>query len=876
MSRNRLLVGVAAAAVAVSGLAATALPATAAQHDDTTTIATTVTANGWVPNAQGPGSGSITGAAAPDGETAAKLTTQGDGTIETLFGTSYVGTKFADVTGLSYDTYVENSNSSLLAPSIGFEVWGGDSDTFLGSMVYEPYVADAGQPVQTGTWQRWNAMDPNALWWSTRATLNPDGTVLYPAQEAHTLAQFEAAFAAYPAKYGNLHTENGVKTYVGESVASPDWNDFVAYVDNVHVTTQGDNSADTDWDFTTGIGPCSATEDDASQTYTLTQDCTTYDTINVPDGWTIDGAGHTLTAVEDASHQNFPGPVLLSAEGTDSGAATMNVENLDIESSGFENGQNSGGQLAGIKYDRAGGSISNVTINGISHGNGVQEGIGLWVRNRDASGSYLVPGATVSVDHLTVTNYQKGGVIFDGNLHFTMTNSTIGAAGGPDGTPLTSIAANSVQISRDAFGTISGNTIALNEYNPVPPPGDGSDATAILVYDARTVSISDNLITGGNGDVGLDTYNDSQGALSTVVNVSCNLFSRNESQGDYDPYGVGIAQYDDDSTPVEVDLSDTTFSGWKYNTSTISYDQSGAPIFGAGATDQQLGQCPPSAPTNVSVSGGDGQTGVSWSASTAPAYAPLSGYTVTATDAQGQPVATKQVGPDTNSTVLTGLTNGQDYTISVVANSAGGSSAPGTAVLHSTSIALVANDSTIPFGGKTTINGRLTSTDPNAQLDGRMVDIQSRPAGDEGDWITIATKAAASDGLFSIVVHPLGNRDYRAVYGGDPDLGSVSPTTTVDVSMAVKTRVSKKKGHVGTKFKFTGVVNPNHAGQPVELQVKQGSTWVEVDSTTLDGASAFALVWKANAVGVFSFRVFASGDETHVDGTSKVFKVTVH
>lgn len=874
MSRHRLLVGVASSAIALGGLGVVAGPAGAAQHL-TSTVATTVNGSGWLPNLQGPGHGSITGVIGPEGRDAAKLTTQGDGTITTLFGTSYAGTKFADVTGLSYDTYVEHSNQDILAPSIGFEVWGGSSDAFLGSMVYEPYVEDPAQPVQDGVWQHWNATDPSALWWSTRAILNPDGSVKWPAQQAHTLAEFAAAFAAYPAKYGILNTHNGVKVYVGQSPAGTGWDDFVGYVDDVHVTTQGANASDTDWDFTIGIGPCVASEDDVTQTYTLTQDCSTYGTINVPDGWTVDGSGHTLTAVEDAAHPNFPGPVLMSAQGTGSGPATMNVENLDIESSGFENGQNSGGQLAGVKYDRAGGSVSNVVINGISHGKGVQEGIGLWFRNRDASGSYFVPGATVSVDHVRVTNYQKGGVIFDGNLGFTMTDSTVGSAAGPDGTPLSGIAANAVQISRDAHGSITDSTIGLNEYNPVPPPGDGSDATGILVYDSKTVTIARNLITGGNGDVGLDAYNDTEGVLDTHVIASCNLFSRDESAGDYDPYGVGIAQWDDGSTPVEVDLSDTTFQGWDDDTASISFDGGGDPVFGTGATNQSLGQCPPSAPTNVALSGGDQQTDVSWTPASAPQYAPLSGYTVTAKDSGGNVVSTQQVGPSSTTAHVNGLTSGQDYTITVVARSAGGTSTAGTAILHATSLTLSAEDTTVTFGDGTTLNGQLTSTG-NGTLAGRQVTIQSAPAG-TGTWSTLTTRSVAANGTFSLQVQPSANTDFRAVYAGNPDNSSISTPATVDVAMLVSIRGSAKKIRFTKKVTYTGVVSPNHTGFAVELQAQKGKNgaWTTVDSQVLDAQSSYGFQWKPTSKGKWNVRVMADGDATHVDGFSKVLKLKV-
>ena len=52
--------------------------------------------------------------------------------------------------------------------------------------------------------------------------------------------------------------------------------------------------------------------------YTLTEDVSTFTTITMPNDATLDGAGHKITAVEDATHRNFPGPVLASAVGTDS------------------------------------------------------------------------------------------------------------------------------------------------------------------------------------------------------------------------------------------------------------------------------------------------------------------------------------------------------------------------------------------------------------------------------------------------------------------------------------------------------------------------------------------------------------------------------
>ena len=134
-----------------------------------------------------------------------------------------------------------------------------------------------------------------------------------------------------------------------------------------------------------------ADPDGAGQLYTLTDDVSTYTTITMPNDATLDGAGHTITAVEDATHRNFPGSVLASAVGSNSAPAKLDVKNLDITTQGFEGGSNSGGLLNGIYMYRAGGSLTNVSVNGISHGNGVQEGNAISIRNRVAGRRHQRP-----------------------------------------------------------------------------------------------------------------------------------------------------------------------------------------------------------------------------------------------------------------------------------------------------------------------------------------------------------------------------------------------------------------------------------------------------------------------------------------------------
>ena len=186
--------------------------------------------------------------------------------------------------------------------------------------------------------------------------------------------------------------------------------------------------------------------DGVGMQYTLKENVSTFTTITMPNDATLDGAGHSITAVEDAGHPNFPGPVLASAVGN-AAPAKLDIKNLDITTEGFEGGSNSGGLLTGIYMHRAGGSLTNVSVNGISHGNGVQEGNAISIRNRVSGDDINVPRAKVALTDIDVTNYQKTGLFLDGNLSFTVNHAHVGQGMGPLGQPNPVNAANSLQIS---------------------------------------------------------------------------------------------------------------------------------------------------------------------------------------------------------------------------------------------------------------------------------------------------------------------------------------------------------------------------------------------------------------------------------------------
>ena len=292
--------------------------------------------------------------------------------------------------------------------------------------------------------------------------------------------------------------------------------------------------------------------DGAGQLYTLTDNVSTNATITMPNNATLDGNGHTITAVEDASTPNFPGPVVASATGDASGPAELDIKNLDITTEGFQNGSNSNGQLAGIYMYRAGGSLTDVSVDGISHGNGVQEGNAISIRNRVSGDNIDVPRAKVDLSDIQVTNYQKTGVLLDGNLTFTVKNAQVGQGGGPQGQPNPTIAANSLQISRGASGTVTDSQFALNSH---------PQAAGVVLYNARKVDFDGVTVSGdAPATVGINVSNSSQ-TIDTAFSMRGGAVTGTATA----PDSVAVAV---SGTPgaVTATLTDTALTGWTADT----------------------------------------------------------------------------------------------------------------------------------------------------------------------------------------------------------------------------------------------------------------------------------------------------------------------
>ena len=134
-------------------------------------------------------------------------------------------------------------------------------------------------------------------------------------------------------------------------------------------------------------------------TFTLAEDCDTTEPLTVPDGFTVDGAGFTITAHDPSATVSFIGAVVTNA------GTSMHLRNLTIQGAGFPN--ITCDLLAGIQFLDAGGSVSDVRVLDITRGNSCVSGNGLRV---NATG---LP-RTVTITDTTLAGFQRSGLLVNG------------------------------------------------------------------------------------------------------------------------------------------------------------------------------------------------------------------------------------------------------------------------------------------------------------------------------------------------------------------------------------------------------------------------------------------------------------------------------
>jgi parallel beta-helix repeat protein len=249
-------------------------------------------------------------------------------------------------------------------------------------------------------------------------------------------------------------------------------------------------------------------------TWTLEADCTVDRSIVLPDGVTLDGAQHTITAI-DPPEGPFRGAIIAN------GGMTASVTNTVISAVLLANiCQEGGDRLRAIYFDGASGAIHGNSILNVNKGaSACQEGNAIELRNIDLTG----PATVVDVSGNLIEGFQKTGIVVSGNVDTGIRANSIGASA-----TQRQMVTNGIQVGAGARASIEGNTIAGNSW-----PGDAAAATAILLLNAAPGTLVRGNVISGNADVGIYVMADG-------VRVERNRLTDSGADGAFD---VGIGNY---------------------------------------------------------------------------------------------------------------------------------------------------------------------------------------------------------------------------------------------------------------------------------------------------------------------------------------------
>ena len=251
-----------------------------------------------------------------------------------------------------------------------------------------------------------------------------------------------------------------------------------------------------------------------ASTWTLQADCATESSIVLPDGVTLDGAHHTILAVNPADGI-FRGGIIVA------GGASATVINTVVTALMLPDECEVGhARLRAIYFKGASGLIQGNTILNVNKtGSACQEGNGIEVRNANLDGRAV----TVEIVDNVVEGFQKTGIVASGNVDVVIRGNSIGAS-----VAQRLLVANGVQVGAGARALIEANAIAGNSWE-----GDDAAGTAILLVNTAAGTIVRGNVIVGNADVGIYV-------LANGVRVERNRLTETGADGAFD---VGIGNY---------------------------------------------------------------------------------------------------------------------------------------------------------------------------------------------------------------------------------------------------------------------------------------------------------------------------------------------
>ena len=284
----------------------------------------------------------------------------------------------------------------------------------------------------------------------------------------------------------------------------------------------------------------------------------------------------------------------------------------------------------------------------------------------------------------------------------------------------------------------------------------------------------------------------------------------------------------------------------------------------------------PGAPVSVYASPGDGRLAVGWLPGDTGSGA-IDHYRVTVSPTDGSPSTTVVVGGTTTQAVVTGLTNGTPYTVSVAARNGQGygeDSPPSYPVTPMIPTTLSVGGSTeMYYGYPGRVAVRLVRPDWNKGLASRDLTVESlTDEGTNSGWQPYNTVTTDANGW--VVLHPqqlVHNTDLRFTYPGTSGTKPASLVVHVLVRNTIYAHLSQSTIHAGRPVTLHGTISPAVQGINVWVQSYYNGGWHDAGATTTTGRDgSYSFTWSPKDKGKHVIRTMVSW----FDGRSRGWSTT--
>lgn len=192
-------------------------------------------------------------------------------------------------------------------------------------------------------------------------------------------------------------------------------------------------------------------------------------------------------------------------------------------------------------------------------------------------------------------------------------------------------------------------------------------------------------------------------------------------------------------------------------------------------------------------------------------------------------------------------------------------------------ITLSVSPTTLTFGNKVTINGKITP--PRSQVDVLlMLKIQG-----EQTWSNLATPKTNATGYYSSSWTPPSAKTYQiqAKWTGDtntfPSFSTILNVTVNKIASEITSSANPKTLTVGSGVTVTGKITPTRSGVIVTIQARfNGEAESAIGTATTDSTGAYSSTWTPEEAGTYEVRAIWSGDDNTLSDQSEWETVTIN